>query len=196
MKTHITKTVSNCFAVLRQIRSVRRSVTRPVLLSLIISLVLSRLDYGNATLAGLPQQSLSRLQSALNAAARLVYAARKYEHVTPLLRDLHWLRIAERIDFKLSVLCFRCLYDMAPPYLADNLHRVADIEARRRLQSASIAMLVVPRTRLSTIGDRAFPVAAPRTWNNLPQHVISLSSLPTFKRHLKTVLFSRSFPDS
>jgi hypothetical protein len=122
MKTHITKTVSSCFAVLRQIRSVRRSVTKPVLLSLAISLVLSRLDYGNATLAGLPQQSLSRLHSALNAAARLVYAARKYEHVTPLLWDLHWLQIAEHIDFKLSVLCFCCLHDIAPPYLTDDLH--------------------------------------------------------------------------
>jgi len=112
----------------------------------------------------------------------------------PILRDLHWLRIAERIDFKLSVLCFRCLHSMAPPYLADDLHRVAHIEARRRLRSASTAMLVVPRTRLSTIGDRTFPVVAPRIWNNLPQHVVSLSSLPTFKRHITIVLFSRSFP--
>ena len=63
----------------------------------------------------------------------------------PILRDLHWLRIAERIDFKLSVLCFRCLHSMAPPYLADDLHRVAHIEARRRLRSASTAMLVVPK---------------------------------------------------
>ena len=71
MKIHISRTVSSCFSVLRQLRSIRRSVTRPVLQSLVVSLVLSRLDYGNATLAvaGLPGRELNRLQSVLNAAA-------------------------------------------------------------------------------------------------------------------------------
>ena len=87
MRTHVSKTVSNCFAVLRQIRSIRRSLTRPVLQSLVISLVTPRLDYGNATLAGLPDNQLSRLQSVLNAAARLVFSSRKHEAVSPLLRD-------------------------------------------------------------------------------------------------------------
>jgi len=72
--------------------------------------LLSRLDYGNATLAGLPGNQLDRLQSVINAAARLVCSARKYEHLTPLLRDLHWLPIHERIEFKLAVLVFRCLH--------------------------------------------------------------------------------------
>ena len=73
MKAHVSRTVSNCFNVLRQIRSIRRSVTRPVLQSLVVSLVLSRLDYGNAALAGLPTRELSRLQSVLNAGARLIF---------------------------------------------------------------------------------------------------------------------------
>ena len=66
---------------------------RPVLQLLIISLVMPRLDYGNATLTGLPYNPLSRLQSMLNVTARLVFSARKYEAVSPLLRDLHWLRV-------------------------------------------------------------------------------------------------------
>ena len=70
MRTHVTRTVSSCFAVLRQIRSIRRSVSPSVVQSLIVSLVLSRLDYGSATLAGLPACLLDRLQSVLNAAAR------------------------------------------------------------------------------------------------------------------------------
>ena len=80
--------------------------------------MLSRLDYGNATLYGLPGNQIDRLQSVMNAAAaaRLVLSARKYEHVTPLLRDLHWLRVPERIEFKLSVLVFRCLHGTAPAY--------------------------------------------------------------------------------
>ena len=92
MKSHISKAVSNCFAALRRLRSIRRLVSQPVLLSLVTSLIITRLDYGSATLAGLPGHLLDSLQSVLNAAARLVCYAQKYDHVTHLLRDLHWLR--------------------------------------------------------------------------------------------------------
>ena len=120
------KTVSSCFATPRQIRSIRRTTTRPVLKSLVVALVLSRLDYGSATLAGLPRTLLNKLQSVLNAAARLIHKARKFDHVTPLLQDLHWLRVQERLDFRLAVLVFRCLHGTAPAYLSRELCRVAD----------------------------------------------------------------------
>ena len=132
----------------------------------------------------------------LNAAARLIFSARKYDHVTPLLQELHWLKAQQRIEYKLAMLVHRCLNDAAPSYLSGELQRVADLDARRRLRSASTSALVVPPTRLSTVGDRAFPVAAARTWNGLPTHVTSSPSLPVFKSRLKTFLFSRSYPDS
>jgi len=162
--------------------------------SLVVSLVLSRLDYGNATLAGLPGHLIDRLQSVLNAAARLVNPVGKFEHVTPLLRDLHWLRVGQRVEFKLAVLVYRCLNGQGPPYLASDLHRVADLDTRRRLRSSSSDALTVPLTRLSTVGDRAFPVAAARVWNGSPSSVTSSPSLATFKRNLKTELFARSYP--
>lgn len=194
MRTHISRTVSSCFAVLRQIRSIRRSVTRPVIQSLVASLVLTRLDYGSATLAGLPATQLDRLQSVLNAAARLVFGRRKFDHVTSLLRDLHWLRVPERITFRLATLAFKCQHSMAPHYLDTQLRRVADMDSRRRLRSASSAALFVPRTAHPTIGDRAFSVAAARAWNSLPSHLQSSETLDAFQRQLKTELFSRSFP--
>lgn len=193
MESHVTKTVSTCFAALRQIKSIRRSIPRRVLESLVASLVITRLDYGNAVLGGLPRRLLDRLQSVLNAAARMIFSSRKFDHVTPLLRDLHWLRMPERIEYKLAVLTYRSLHGMAPSYLASGLHRVADVDSRRRLRSASTCALVVPPSRHSTLGDRAFPVAAARVWNNLPHHVTQAPSLATFKTHLKTVLFARSF---
>ena len=79
----------------------------------------------------------------------------------------------------------RSLHSMAPPYLADELHRVADIDSRRRLTSASTSTLGVPPTRHSTIGDRTFPVAASRVWNSLPSSVTSSTSLSAFRRRLK-----------
>ena len=134
MTTHVSRTVSACFATLRQIRSIRRSVTVSVLKSLVVALVLTRLDYGCTVLAGLPARQLDRLQSVLNAAARLIFGARKYEHVTPLLRELHWLRVPQRIEFRLAVLVHRCLHGAAPRYLADELRRVAGSVGRRPLR--------------------------------------------------------------
>jgi len=78
MRSHVSRTVSGCFAVLRQLRSIRRSVSDSVFYSLVVSLVMPRLDYCNATLAGLPASSLSRLQSVLNAAARLIHRSSWY----------------------------------------------------------------------------------------------------------------------
>ena len=133
------------------------------------------------------------MQSVLNAAARLIFSARRSEHITPLLRELHWLRVPERIKFRLCVLAYRCLHGEAPAYLADGLHQTVDIESCRRLRSADTLTLVVPATRRSTIGDRAFPVAAARSWNSLPASLRNASTLSSFRRDLKTLLFQSSF---
>ena len=110
MRTHIIRTAVGCFAVLRRIRSIRRSVTQPVLQSLVVALVLSHLDYGSTVLFGLPQQLVDKLQSVQNAAARLVLAARRCDHISPVLQSLHWLRVVQRITFRLAVLTYRCLH--------------------------------------------------------------------------------------
>jgi len=146
-----------------------------------VSLVMPRLDYCNATLAGLPASQLSRLQSVLNAAARLIHRSSRYEHVALVLRDLHWLRSPERIDFKLAVLTYRCLHGLAPRYLSDYIQSVAVSNCRRH-RSSSSSQLVIRRTRLSTVGDRAFPVAGCRLWNSLPPDVTSASTLSVFSK--------------
>jgi len=133
--------------------------------------------------------------SVMNAAARLVCSARKSDHITPQVRDLHWLRVPQRIEFKLAVLVFRCLHGIAPLHLARELYScVADMDCRRRLRFASTLELHVPPTCRVTVGDRAFAVSAtPRVWNALPSDVITSPSLIAFQRRLNTLLFSRSF---
>lgn len=192
MSRHVAQTVRCCFGVLRQLRTIRRSVPHDVLKQLVVSLVITRLDYGNATLVGLPAYRLRQLQSVLNAGARLIFNARRRDHITPLLRDLHWLRVPERITFKLATLVYRCLHGFAPEYLSAELHKIADVSSRRT-RSADTAALIVPRTRLSTIGDRAFSVIAARTWNSLPHCVTSAETLPIFRNRLKTHLFASSY---
>ena len=130
--------------------------------------------------------------SVINAAARLTSDSCRYDHVTPLLNDLHWLRVPERITYKLCVLVYNCLHDTALRYLQDIIQPV-EVTSSCRLRSASSSALVVPATRRSSLGDRAFAVAVPRAWNSLPDFVTDCSSLLTFKKYLKTYLFSLSF---
>ena len=115
--------------------------------------------------------------------------------MTPLLEELHWLRARQRITYKLAMLSYRCLHGLAPSYLARELTRVVDIESRRHLRSADTERLDTPSFRRPTIGGRAFPAAAAEAWNSLlASPVTSAPSLETFRRSLKTELFSRSFP--
>jgi len=118
MSTHVTAIIKACFAALCQICSVRRSLTRTTLLTLIHALV----DYCSSVLLGISGQLLQRLRSVFNAAARLVFSARKSEHITPLLRELHWLKVPEIIQFWLHDRAYHCLNGTAPSYLAETLH--------------------------------------------------------------------------
>ena len=89
------------------------------MLSLVCALVISKVDYCNSVLAGISGNLIRRLQSVMNAAARLVFSAKRSDHITPLLRELHWLKVPERIQFWLGVLVYRCLHNTAQAYLAE-----------------------------------------------------------------------------
>ena len=174
----MTRTVAGCFATLRQLRTIRRSVPDSVFQSLVVSLVLSRLDYGNSTLAGVPAYQHSRLQSVMNAAARLIHRCRKYDRVTPLPRDLHWLKSTERVDFKLAVTVYKCLHGLAPKYLSDSIQRIADTD-RRQLRSSLTEALVVPPTRLVTVVFHQLKAES---------GTVSLMTSPLHRRYLRSGL--------
>ena len=161
---------------------------------LVVALVHSRLDYGNSVLVGLPAYLLRQLQSILNAAARLVYHLRARDHITDALISLHWLRAPERILYKMAVLTYKALHGGSPRYLSSLVH-VADVSGRPALGSAGSNRLRIPPFKLSTIGSRAFPVAAAQFWISLPDNVMSANSLSAFRQQLKHTLFQQSFPD-
>jgi len=122
--------------------------------------------------------------SILNAAARLVFSVRRLERITPLLRELHWLQVPERITFRICVLTHRCFNGSAPAYLAENIHLTADVESRLHLRSSTTTTLVVPPVQRPTLGDRAS--------NSLPSSLRTVSSLVPFRHQLKTFLFVHS----
>jgi len=122
-----------------------------------------------------------------NAAARLLTGTRRGDHTSPVLRQLHWLPVQRRVDFKLACFVYSSLSGQAPPYLADDIpvHLVSE-GPRRRLRSSTCA---VPRTH-NTFGDRSFAAAGSRLWNSLPVHLRDEDiSYNSFQRELKTVWF-------
>jgi hypothetical protein len=104
------------------------------------------------------------------------------------------LRVPERITFKQCSLVYRSLNGSAPPYLSELIQLSTNNESRRRLRSADTRELIVPSTNRKSLGDRSFAVSGPKQWNDLPAPLRNLPSLTTFRQHLKTHLFSRSFP--
>jgi len=126
MRNHISHLTSTCFGVLRQIRCMRRRLSSRARIMLITCFVFGWLDYCNAMFMGLPRHELVRLQAVKNAAVRLIAGAGKFDHVTPLLRERHWLLVEQRITFKMAVMTYKCVHGTTADYLADYIrhHRL------------------------------------------------------------------------
>ena len=189
LQAHIRKVCQVSYMHLRNIASIRPALTDKAAECLIHAFITSRLDCCNSLLAGLPGTTLGKLQSIQNAAARLLTGTRKYDHITPVLRELHWLPITSRIQYKVTLLVYKTLHGPAPQYLQDLIQYRS---ARPGLRSAGIR-LNVPMTRSVTYGDRAFCSSGPTWWNSLPSELKTSPSVDSFKRNLKTHLFKLAY---
>ncbi len=185
-KEHIAKTARSCRFALHNIRKIRPFLTEHAAQLLVQALVISRLDYCNALLAGLPSNTIKPLQMIQNAAARLVFNEPKRAHVTPLFVSLHWLPVAARIQFKTLMLAYRTTTGSAPTYFHSLLRTYIP---SRSLRSASERRLVVPSQRGSKSLSRTFSFTVPGRWNDLPTPIRNAGSLSIFKQQLKTHLF-------
>ena len=134
----------------------------------------------------LSQSVIDRLQYLQNCAAQLVTRTWSSEHITPVLRRLHWLPVRQRITYKIPLLTYKALNSMAPKYMADLLQPYTP---KRQVRSSSKNLLVTPKSNLKFYGDRSFQVAAPRLWNSLIDDIRSIQNLDVFKNKIKTLLF-------
>ena len=145
---------------------IRKYLDRKTAETIIHGLVHSHLDYCNALLAGLPKVLIHKLQMVQNSAARVLCRIPSHEHISPVLKEFHWLPISFRIKFKICSITFRVLRGHGPSYLSSML-KVK--HSQYSLRSSDSLLLDVPKTKCKTLGDRAFLAAAPTEWNALPK---------------------------
>ena len=173
----------------RALAHVRRSITTDMARTVATAIVGSKLDYCNSLLFGASDKNISRLQRIQNNLARVVTNRGRYDRITPILAELHWLPIKERIEFKLCTLTYKVRTNKQPAYLASCL---TESGPTRTLRSASRHLLTVPRTR-TVAASRRFSVAAPTAWNRIPLAIRETETLASFRNKLKTFFFKLAY---
>ena len=131
-----------------------------------------------------------KLQSVQNAAAQLITCSRKYDHITPILKELHWLPVCEHIKFKIMLVTFKALHQQSLVYIQD---LVMYYQPSRILRSSHLLLLNPTNFHQKSYGSRAFAVSAPGLWNSLRVFIRSCDNLRSFKSKLKTHLSRRTY---
>ena len=180
----INKVVSSCYRTIRLLYRIKSFLNRTQLKTLVSSLVLSRLDYCNILYYGIYQPNMKKLQRVQNSAARLVYKINRFDRkpIDHLIRELHWLKINERIVFKILLIVHKCITSQAPNELSNMIkYSTSDRTRKWDIQYCN-----------GMVGSRAFSVCGPKLWNGLPLHIRMEVNTTKFKKSLKTFLFSNS----
>jgi len=136
---------------------------------------------------GVADSLIRRMQSVQNAAAWLITEARRQGHITQVLRQLHWLPVCQRVWFKVQTGLYHVQVTIwsGPQYLVDDVQLLAD-SGRRLLRSANYRACVVPQTK-NSFDDKAFSVAGPKIWNDLPPEL--RHKLWTIQKYAEIVSF-------
>ncbi len=191
MDKHVAVICSKSFYQLYKLRKIRRFLTPDATQTLVHAFITSNLDYCNALFYGMPQYLTDKLQRVQNAAARVVMLIPKFDHISGVMCDLHWLPVKYRIQFKILLLTFKCRFGLAPRYLQD---MIFDYQPPRSTRSSNVTFLLkVPRTKRKTLGTRSFRYYAPKLWNKLPLELRASADVESFKSMLKTHLFRQAY---
>ncbi len=165
--SHVKALTKSAYYHLKNIARIRCFVSSQDLEKLVHAFITSRVDYCNGLLTGLPKKTIRQLQLIQNAAARILTRTRKSEHITPVLRSLHWLPVTFRIYFKVLLLVYKSLNGLGPKYIADML---TEYKPNRPLRSLGSSQLEIPRVHTKQ-GESAFIYYAARSSNQLPEEI-------------------------
>ena len=187
MQPHVNSISSSCHYQLRNIRCIRKYIDIPDCKKIVHALVTSRLDYANVLLYGLPAKTTNALQRVQNCAARLIMRSGRRDHMTPVLRELHWLPLELRVNYKVLMYTYKAMHNMAPSYLTCLVNKSKPVRTTR---SSTKILLVVPKITLNRYGKRTFQMGAATLWNSITdEHLKNSKDITTFKKRLKTYLY-------
>jgi hypothetical protein len=198
---HVADVCKSTFCHVKALRHIRKCIDLSTANTIACSFVASRLDYCNSVYAGMSDYNINRLQRVQNSVAKIVKMKQNRTSALKTLKELHWLPISHRIDYKIAVMTQKILTSGQPSYLRSLLEPVIPVRSLR--SSSNGLMLTVPFCKTATAA-RAFSSYAPRLWNSLPasirncvsvESVTDCGSLENFKRLLKTYLFTLAYND-
>ena len=144
---------------------------------------MSRIDYCNSLLLGAAKYNLDKLQQLQNMACRVIHRRRKYDSIPYQIMELHWLKVNERVVFKVATLMYKCMDGIAPEYLVQLVCK----EHHHTLWSTNERKLPVSINRLSQVHNSLFSAMGPRVWNSLPTKLRQIDSLDTFNSFITVV---------
>ena len=185
LKLQITNTIKSCYAQIHSISKIRKYLTIDATKTIVHALITSRLDNLNSLLHKLPAYELDRLQKVQNNSARLIHRQPRENNITPTLKELHWLPIPSRIEYKILLLTYKSLNNLAPSYLSSLIQPYVP---PRPLRSAS-KKLLCEHSSAKKYGERAFKNSTSTLWKRLPLDIKTSESVNIFKNKLKTHLF-------
>ena len=191
-KQHLNSLTKICQYHCRDLRRIRPTLDFETARTIATALVHSKLDYCNSLFYLLPSSQLNQLQIIQNSLARAVTRTPRFCHISPVLKSLHWLKIKQRIEYKIISLTYTALQHNSPSYLSQKLK----IQSSRSTRSSSAVTLHRPSVKLET-GKRSFTFAAPQLWNSLSTTIRQPATDPltcrlaltrnTFHKHLKHI---------
>ena len=181
-----------CYLNLRNLIKIGSHLSRELKIQLVHSNILSCIDYCNSVYGSLSESNLQKLQKIQNNAVRFVfgiYGKKRWQSVTPYLKELHFLPVRFRIKYKIALLVFKCINNLAPKYLLDLL----SLRDAKRHRVPDFYFLKVPKTPQFSRTAGAFSHSGPRIWNTLPFSIRCISETSEFKTSLKTHLFKIAY---
>ena len=186
---HVTQLTSKCIRSLCQINRVKYLFDRRTLITIINSLVFSKLLYCSSVWANTTKKNIELLQTVQNFAARIVSGTRKFDHVTPILKQLQWLPIIKQLTVRDATMVFKCLNGLAPPYLCQKFKTRSEVH---NCNTRNRDRLHIPLCRTAA-GQRTFTFRGQKLWNSLPHEFQSITNLDVFKVTIKQNFFKGIF---
>ena len=180
LRSHIDNVSSHCYLLLRNIGRIRSLLNQNQIETLVHAVISSRIDYCSSIFYGLNKDVIGVLQKVQNAAIRMIFKLKKRTSLSEYFEKLHWLKVEQRIIFKIILIVFKCVTNMAPKELIDKIICYKD---KDKLTLSCVQFK-------SKAGRRCFSYIGPRLWNEVPFEIKSLTDIEKFKKQLKFVIYN------